>query len=348
MRKTSSCLPRSFCRLKALRRSLRLFRTGAFLFLLTFLAVMPGGCQCAPSPPDADRTPLPPSPGQAVGATRGDFSVSASGQPQYTLPITVPPGRAGLEPHLALVYSGSRKRSTLGRGFSLQGISAIGRCGSSMAQDGHRRGVALDAGDHFCLEGRRLVELQRNVSGPGGNATEYRTLPDSGARVLGYQPQDAAADAVEYFEVYSASGLIATYGRSPESKQMAGQGVVRAFWLSREQDRSGNAVTYTYQHWTDTEDGHTLEIQPIRIDYTDSVDGSGSVVTPGSRHVELGYTTDPTRGDLFYRGLKVQSTQVLSYLRTKVGDRAVRTYWLATVPTPPSADPLSSVWVFFV
>jgi hypothetical protein len=339
MRKVLPSLRRSFRRLKSLWRSLRLFRAGAFLFLLLFSIVMPGGCQCAPSPPDADTTPLPPSAGQAVGATLGDFAVSAAGKPQYTLPIVVPPGRAGLTPHLALAYSGGRNRSSLGRGFSLQGISAIGRCGSSMAQDGRRRGVALDAGDHFCLEGRRLVEFQRNVAGPGGNATEYRTRPDSGARVLGYQPHDAAADAVDYFEVQSASGLIATYGRSPESRQMGAHGVVRAFWLSEEHDRSGNAVTYHYQRRADEGDGHTLEIQPLRIDYTASVDSSGSVVTAGSRHVEFGYTTDPTRGDLFYRGLKVRSEQVLSSIRTKVDDRAVRTYWLSTVPIP--AGPFS-------
>jgi hypothetical protein len=177
---------------KALRRSLQFLRTSAVLFLLTLLAVTPWGFQCAPLPPDADLTPLSPSPGQAVGATRGDFSVSASGQPQYTLPIAVPPGRAGLEPQLALAYGGGRQRGTLGRGFSLQGISSIGRCGSAMAQDGHRRGVALDAGDHLCLGGRRLVELHKDMAGPGGNATEYRMLPDSGARVLGYRRQDAA------------------------------------------------------------------------------------------------------------------------------------------------------------
>jgi hypothetical protein len=114
MRNLLPSLRRAFRRLKSLWRSPRLFRMGAFLFLLAFLVVMPGACQCAPSPPEKDRTSLQPSSGQAVGATGGAFSVGANGQPQYTLPIVVPPGRAGLEPHLVLSYNGSRTRSTLG------------------------------------------------------------------------------------------------------------------------------------------------------------------------------------------------------------------------------------------
>jgi hypothetical protein len=42
-----------------------------------------------------------------AGSITGSFSVTASGQATYTMPLTVPPGVLSMEPHLSVAYDSS-------------------------------------------------------------------------------------------------------------------------------------------------------------------------------------------------------------------------------------------------
>src|SRR5687767_12720297 len=70
---------------------------------------------------------------------QGDFAIDRNGAATYGLAIDVPPGRAGMQPHLALSYNSNRGQSVYGMGFSLAGISQIERCRKTQAEDGATR-----------------------------------------------------------------------------------------------------------------------------------------------------------------------------------------------------------------
>lgn len=111
-----------------------------------------------------------------VGATNGSFEVTADGQGSFSAQVEVPPGIQGLAPQLSIAYSSGGANGLLGLGGQLSGISAITRCGATLAQDGFTGGVNHDASDRFCLGGDRLIL----ISGTEGAAgAEYRTEIDS-------------------------------------------------------------------------------------------------------------------------------------------------------------------------
>jgi hypothetical protein len=123
---------------------------------------------------------LPRVPTVSAGTVAGSFAVGSDGAATYRMPLRVPPGRAGLEPQLALQYDSNGGEGMLGLGFQLQGFSQIARCGSFMNEDGKIREIRYDDQDHYCLDGKRLVLVAVT---PGAAATEYRTLPDTFAKV---------------------------------------------------------------------------------------------------------------------------------------------------------------------
>src|SRR5262245_41251992 len=56
-----------------------------------------------PAPLDLPAQPI--VPGAAVGYLPGNWNVTPTGRFTYSIPIDVPPGRAGMEPRLSLEYS---------------------------------------------------------------------------------------------------------------------------------------------------------------------------------------------------------------------------------------------------
>jgi Salmonella virulence plasmid 65kDa B protein len=129
------------------------------LFVACLLAPVSGGqpppalLACPAYGSAALPAPLDVSPTPSAGSLPGSFSVSASGQANYRMPLVVPPGRLGMEPSLAVGYDSSAGEGMLGVGFSLQGLSSITRCAANLAQDNYIAPVEYDDTDHFCLDG---------------------------------------------------------------------------------------------------------------------------------------------------------------------------------------------------
>ena len=132
-------------------------------------------------------------PAKAQSAGGGQFSVSQNGTARYNYPIGVPPGIAGMSPELALSYDSGSGNGHIGMGWSLSGLSIVGRCATSMATDGKRGSVQYKSSDKFCLDGMRLMltDADGNVladqdTGYGADNAEYRTEIDSYARIRSY------------------------------------------------------------------------------------------------------------------------------------------------------------------
>ena len=148
---------------------------------------------------------LPPN-DPTVGTLSGQVGV-ARGAATYTIPIAVPPGRAGMQPTLALSYNSRTGNGLMGVGWSLTGLSAIHRCPQTPEQDGQTLGVTYSSIDRLCLDGQRLVAFSGSY---GAQGTVYHTEVDNYARIT--QLGGALTGTATCFVVEQRDGHILHYG----------------------------------------------------------------------------------------------------------------------------------------
>jgi hypothetical protein len=190
----------------------------------------------------------------AAGNTPGTYGVSADGAAQYDIPLTLPPGLAGLEPRLSLSYSSRRTNALLGMGWTIAGLSVIERCGKTLDQDNAVAGVTMTSSDKFCLDGNKL-RLTGGTYGAAG--ATYRTELETFSKVT-------QNGAVSWFKVQGKDGLTYEYGNSADSRIEAKDStIVRAWALSKVYDRYDNYIRFYY-----TEDTDNGSYRPLRVEYT--------------------------------------------------------------------------------
>jgi len=190
-------------------------------------------------------TVLPPDQvnGITAGGNFGSPLVTGDGVAHFTIPLWVPPGRAGMQPDLALEYNSRGANGLFGVGWTLTGLSEITYCRPNYAIDGHV-GVASE----FCLDGNRMV-LASGMHGAVG--ATYKTQPDSFRKIV------LSNEKPLTFTVNEKSGRILTY-----------QGQFSQLPLVRAQDRFGNYFTITYQVPNPNIVGSDLPLYPDTISYT--------------------------------------------------------------------------------
>lgn len=266
---------------------------------------------------DAELKPHDPTVGKLAGE-----AATSGGAASYRIPIVVPPGRRGVQPDLALVYSSRGGNGIAGMGWSLSGLSAISRCPATLDQDGSNAAVQLTSSDRLCLDGQRLVAISGSY---GQSGATYTTELASFARVT--QLGGALSAAATYFKVETKDGDIAYYGGNSTTASAArvipGGSTIPLTWLiERTQDRLGNLMRYAY---TSIGNGETVLASIL---YT------GFGTTDGNRHVDFTYATRPSTGgsnDLassYVAGSLTLQTQRLTQIKTFVGNTAVRWYVL--------------------
>jgi hypothetical protein len=263
-----------------------------------------------------------------AGATPGQFAVNESGAATYRIPIQVPPGVAGMEPKLELVYNSQGGNGLLGMGWSLSGLSAISRCPRTMTVDGVRGGVNFDMNDRYCLDAQRLVL----VSGTYGTAgSEYRTELDSFSKIVA---SGTAGNGVAFFTVQTKAGLTMEYGNTADSRVEAqGKTSVRVWALNKISDVKGNFMTFSY-----VEDNANGGHYPSRIDYTGNA-GASPVLAPTAsvRFVPSAIA----RLDVLtaYQGGSVIRTSVrIGGIQAYVGTTLVKDYRVGYLAQATSAD----------
>ncbi|MEI9988944.1 MAG: FG-GAP-like repeat-containing protein [Rhizomicrobium sp.] len=245
----------------------------------------------------------------------GQFAVSSTGAATYMIPITVPPGTAGMVPALSLSYSSQSGDGIVGWGWALSGLPSVVRCPKTLAQDGVHGGVRYDSNDRFCLEGQRLVAISGTY---GADSTEYRTEIDGFSKIVSY---GAAGSGPSYFRVWTKSGQIMEFGNSTDSKLLAvGTSTARSWAVNKIGDRKGNYLTVSY-----TNDATNGQAYPTRVDYT----GNASAGLGPYNSVQFVYAT---RGDItptYQAGSLQQTTVVLTNIKTYQGANLVYDYRLA-------------------
>jgi Salmonella virulence plasmid 65kDa B protein/Insecticide toxin TcdB middle/N-terminal region/FG-GAP-like repeat len=257
-------------------------------------------------------TPQVASQTTVAGFTPGSFRVTESGSAEYRIPLKVPPGIAGMEPKLALVYDSQAGNGLLGVGWNLEGLSAITRCPRTMAQDGVRGGVNYDWNDRYCLDGQRLIL----VSGAsyGGDGAEYRTERESFSKVISY---GVAGNGPAWFRVWTKGGQILEYGNTADSRiEAQGKPSVRVWAVNKMSDTKGNSIVLNYFEYP--EDGIYL---PASIVYSNA-----SLIT-------FGYAGRPDVVPGYVAGSKIVSMHLMTQIRTFVGN-LVRDYRLSFAQGP--------------
>ncbi|WP_426750757.1 FG-GAP-like repeat-containing protein [Myxococcus sp. Y35] len=276
-------------------------------------------------PSCTDVVPSQESNGKSPGRIRGGGNVTPDGAATYSIPLWVSPGRAGIQPQLALQYSSRQGDGFLGVGFSLSGLSQISRCRRTVAQDGEAEAVQFDASDRFCLDGNRLVAIAGVY---GAHGTEYRTENNIFARIVSLNPDEMGPTT---FEVYLKDGRILTFGGGPESRVEAPRARLRpvslgnvdfqypswgrlSWSVSQMRDRSGNALRVQYGALRDAGVDEALEHWPEEIVYTESsVQGAPAA----SRSVRFVYENRPDVAEQFVNGLKLRRSRRLVRLEMR-------------------------------
>lgn len=284
-----------------------------------------------------------------AGGLPGTLDVTPDGAARYVVPIDVPPGRNGVQPHLALEYNSRAGDGPLGIGFGLSGLSQITRCRKTRAQDGAPAPIKFDSSDVFCLDGARLVAVP--PSDPS-IALEFRTASESYSRItVPSSGVDNSGPVV--FEVRTADGLIHRYtsdsrqevprvspARGPNQVDTDTLAVSKAYdlahparltWnLSSSRDRYGNAITYKYNYFgNSSETDYATEAVIASISYTDYVDSTGTpsaALSPTQHSVEFSYETRPDSSYGYISGLRYQRTQRCTAIKTKYRGDTVREY----------------------
>lgn len=279
------------------------------------------------------------------------LAITDGGTATYSFPIGVPPGVAGMNPILGLLYTGGGVNGPAGYGWSLQGVSIITRCPQTRAIDGAARSVSYTGDDKLCLDGQRLIQTDANGGviaqtgdSLGGAASpavhEYRTEKDSFARIRAYGSAGGSdANGPAYFKVWTKSGQIYEYGTNSSTTANAtinaqGKSVVAVWAVSRVSDTLGNYIDFQYYQsnpdptWGSgptagsPSPGHEWNLAEVR--YT----GNSVTGQQPSNKVVFSYVDRPInasisdRSESYHLGSKNVSIRLLDSIRTYVNIQA--------------------------
>lgn len=263
-----------------------------------------------------------------VGAVPATYAASG-GSATANIAITLPPGRRGMQPELALSYSSRSGSGAVGMGWSLSGLSSIHRCPKTRDQDGFTQPVDFSMGDRLCLDGLRLMQANPGVVPYGAAGAEYRTEIDSYARIT--QSGGDLLSTGAQFLVEHKSGNRSWYGSAAGSRAnvqvpngaTSSSARTLSWMLTKQQDRSNNSILYTYSG------AGSGELVPNTISYT----GVGD--SPGNRVVQLIFEERPSaigvgndKSTTYLAGARIETTRRLSQIRILIAGVLRHSYTL--------------------
>lgn len=276
--------------------------------------------------PDASNSLASPAFDELVGEIQGQATVDG-GAFSYTVPLTVAPGRNGMQPSLSLNYSSQAGEGLAGMGWSLSAYSSISRCSQIYDLDATASNATYSSNDKLCYNGSRLVVTtapNSSVRGVyGALGTFYKTERNS--TVIIEQLGGALNTSTTYFKVYEANGTYHLLGSNANSRIIPVGVSVTSSWLQQlTQDSHGNEVAYFY----DTSSAGNRYLQDIY--YT------GYKGVQGSRSVHVNYTAVPAETSYHWGGYSISDKRISSI--DVLIDGGVKAQWLFNyAPLSPAA-----------
>ena len=255
-----------------------------------------------------------------VGRTPAIFHVNRDGAATYDIPIWVPPGPRGLEPHIALTYDSQSGSGDMGIGWTLAGISSISRCNRTTAQNGTPAPVELTTNDAFCLDGEQL-ELTGGTYGAAGST--YQTEIANFEQVTAY---GSAGNGPAYFIVQGPHGTQYEYGNGGGSQVLAsGTSTAMQWYLDKVTDPSGNTMSFAYT------DG-TGSAVPSAISWTPTSHGASTYAY--TMQFTYGTNTAASSTYGYVAGTSVVNTNLLQAITVDYQGATIRKYALTYQQSP--------------
>ncbi|WP_210418834.1 Ig-like domain-containing protein, partial [Aliikangiella coralliicola] len=253
----------------------------------------------------------------AVGALTGEGGVSG-GSAIYSIPVALPPGRAGMQPDVSLNYSSRGGNGVAGVGWQLSASASIHRCAATQAQDGFTASPQYSASrDRLCLNGQRLIVIEGNY---GQHNAKYRTELDSFVKV---EQNGAINDPTSSFTVFSKNGRISYYGTTSDSLHSAdGRNEVLSWAIAKVEDQSGNFIEYRYHTPANNNSMGKGEYTLASIHYT------GNAGSEPTRKVVFDYEGRTDYQSSYLAGGLTRKTLRLKSIKTYYDDAIVRDYQL--------------------
>jgi RHS repeat-associated protein len=238
-----------------------------------------------------------------VGAIKNVIDVTQTGAATCNIPIFIPPGTAGIQPQISIVYNSQGGNGILGIGWDISGLSAITRVGQTFYHDGNVTSVNLNSTDRFALDGNRLI-----LSG-GFYHTELESF--SKIEALGI-----AGDGPAYFRVTTKDGNTLEYGNTTDSRiEPQGSSTPFMWRLNKVTDLNGNYMEYVYN-----EQNGESRIESIKYTKNDAA---------GISHyntVKFFYRSRWDQNKYFIAGAEVNQTVLLRAIRVESEGKTVREY----------------------
>ncbi|MCU1347147.1 MAG: hypothetical protein JWO56_177, partial [Acidobacteria bacterium] len=154
-----------------------------------------------------------------------NVSVTPDGAAAVSLPLWVSPGRAGMQPDIALSYSsrgGLSAVTTMGPGWQLSGLPQIHRCARTAADSGATANrssqITFTSSDQLCVDHEPLVPEKAGTTIYTAQAA-FRPLHDDHRRFI-----IDAVDALGPTSItaYDRQGRATRWGQPPATRGAAG------------------------------------------------------------------------------------------------------------------------------
>ena len=238
-----------------------------------------------------------------------------SGTGNYSVPISVPKGRMGMEPQLSLGYSTGNGNGICGQGWnlSLPGISRKTSLGIPQYRNDE---------DTFVLSGAEdLIPVAESVEQDG----EVRV------KRLGYKPRTeglfarithiTATDGRDYWEVNTKDGKTSVYGNPDRLSENPCRIVdpedashIFHWFIFKTYDLLGNEVVYEYDYDVKSDDKYPYsQVYLSRIKYADYPNGDEKSHLCS---VKINYEPRPDKFSVFNSGFEIRTKKRIANIET--------------------------------